>query len=349
MLRVVRADERLAALTKPALQPTAQFRLQSDDCLIVCAGFEDRAMGVLGNAVAGGTDFAVLIIDYLPFMLENRLAEIRAVCRTASLRATEITYDRQNPAGFGSLLLERIAGVRGRTILDVSAMSRLLIVQSLVALNQRTSGPGLRNCVVAYAEAASYPPTEEEVEQELRQSGEDPLYSVLLLSSGVFDVTIVPELSCTAIGGTQTRLAAFPTFSTDQLTALRSELAPSRLTCIHGVPPSPQNQWRTAAIARINRLSLAPPENLLASTLDYRETFDFLLKLYDAHSDRERILLSPTGSKMQTVAVGLFRAFMDDVQIVYPTPKEFRSPKSYTQGVGQLYSLALDAFGHFPS
>ena len=347
MLRVVRPDERLAALTKPALQPTAQFRLQTDDCLIVCAGFEDRAMGVLKNAVVGGANFAVLIIDYLPFIPENRLAEIRALCSTASLRATEITYDRQNPAGFGSLLLERIAGVRGRIILDVSGMSRLLIVQNLVALNQRTSG--LKNCVVAYAEAASYPPTEEEVEQELRQSGEDPLYSILLLSSGVFDVTIVPELSSTAIGGTQTRLVVFPTFSTDQLTALRSELAPSRLTCIHGVPPSPQNQWRTAAIARINRLSLAPPENFLASTLDYRDTFDFLLQLYDAHSDRERILLSPTGSKMQSVAVGLFRAFMDDVQIVYPTPNEFRSPKSYTKGVGQLYSLALDSFGASPS
>jgi hypothetical protein len=347
MLRIQRLDEKLAALPKPVLRPVDQFALQLSDCLVVCAGSEDRALGVLKSAAASGRKFGVLIIDYLPFVLENRLDEIRALCKTAGLKATEITYDRQNPAGFGSLILERIAGVRGRIILDVSAMSRLLIVQSLVALKQRTSG--LNNCVVAYAEAASYPPTEEEVEQELRQSGEDPLYSILLLSSGVFDVTIVPELSSTAIGGTHTRLVVFPTFSTDQLTALRSELAPSRLTCIHGVPPSPQNQWRTAAIARINRLSLAPPENFLASTLDYRETFDFLLQLYDAHSDRERILLSPTGSKMQSVAVGLFCAFMDDVQIVYPTPNEFRSPKSYTQGVGQLYSLALDACGASPS
>lgn len=342
MQRIVRPDERLAALTKPALQPTAQFQLQTADCLIVCAGFEERAMGVLKNALAGGTDFAVIIIDYLPFILENRLAEIRALCRTANLKATEITYDRQNPAGFGFLLLDQVAEVRGRVVLDVSAMSRLLIVQCLVALNQRASR--LNNCVVAYTEAVSYPPSEEEVEQELRQSGEDPLYPILLLSSGVFDVTVVPELSSTAIGGTQTRLVAFPTFSTDQLTALRSELAPSRLTCIHGVPPSPRNQWRTSAIARINGLPLSPPEHVLAGTLDYRGTFDILLKLYDAHSDRERILLSPTGSKMQTVAVGLFRAFMDDVQIVYPTPKEFRSPKSYTTGVGQLYSLDLSHF-----
>jgi hypothetical protein len=345
MLRVVRPDERLAALTKPAIQPTVRFQLQPGDCLVVCAGFENRATGLLRNVISASESFAVILIDYLPFILENELGEIRRLCDTAGREVNEITYDRQDPTGFGSRLLEAIAGVRGRIILDVSAMSRLLIVQCLVALYQRESG--LNNCVVAYTEAATYPPTQEEVEQELMQSGTDPLYSILLLSSGVFDVTVVPELSSTAIAGTQTRLVAFPTFSSDQLTALRSELAPSRLTCIHGVPRNPLNRWRTSAIARINGLTLSPPENVLASTLDYRETLDILLKLYDAHSDRERILLSPTGSKMQSVAVGLFRAFMDDVQIVYPTPKQFRSPKCYTTGVGQLYSLALDIFSPF--
>jgi hypothetical protein len=337
----------LAALDKPALQPMSQCRLDADDSLVVCAGFEDRAPGLLKNALIAGTNFRVLIVEYRPFVAENRLAEIRSLCRSSNLRTADVIYDRQDPAGFGEVLLEKVAGVRGRIILDVSAMSRLLIVQCLVALQHRDSG--FEGCVVAYTEAASYPPTEDEVHEALRQSAEDPLYSILLLSSGVFDVTVVPELSSTAMSGNVTRLVAFPTFSTDQLTAVRNELSPSRLTCIHGVPPNPANQWRTAAIAKINRLDLSLPDNLLGSTLDYRETLDLLLKLYDAHSDRERILLSPTGSKMQTVAVGLFRAFMDDVQIVYPTPNKFRSPSSYTKGVGQLYSLALDAFGASPS
>ncbi|MCL4180729.1 MAG: hypothetical protein KJ072_23650 [Verrucomicrobia bacterium] len=172
----------------------------------------------------------------------------------------------------------------------------------------------------------------------------DPLYSMLLLSSGVFDVTVIPGLSSTAMGGNQTRLVAFPTFSIDQLTALRNELGPSRVTCVHGVPPSPENQWRTTAIAQINGIDTSSLDNVFASTLDYRETLDRLLALYAAHSDRERILLFPTGSKMQSVAVGLFRAFMDDVQIVYPTPKEFCSPRNYTRGVGWLHSLVLDEF-----
>jgi hypothetical protein len=60
---------------------------------------------------------------------------------------------------------------------------------------------------------------------------------------------------------------------------------------------------------------------------------------------RDRLLISPTGSKMQVVAVGLFSAFVEDVQIVYPTPRVFTEPKNYTTGIGQLNILPLGAFG----
>jgi hypothetical protein len=60
---------------------------------------------------------------------------------------------------------------------------------------------------------------------------------------------------------------------------------------------------------------------------------------------RDRLLISPTGSKMQVVAVGLFRAFVEDVQIVYPTPRIFTEPKNYTAGIGPLHILSLAAFG----
>ena len=45
-----------------------------------------------------------------------------------------------------------------------------------------------------------------------------------MLSSGVFDVIAVPELSSVALGGQPIRLIAFPSFNTDQLTALVSEI-----------------------------------------------------------------------------------------------------------------------------
>jgi hypothetical protein len=56
----------------------------------------------------------------------------------------------------------------------------------------------------------------------------------------------------------------------------------------------------------------------------------------------ERLLISPTGSKMQAVAVGIFRSFVEDVQIVYPTPRSFLSPSEYTHGIGQIHLLPLE-------
>ncbi len=80
-----------------------------------------------------------------------------------------------------------------------------------------------------------------------------------------------------------------------------------------------------------------------ACPLYYEETLEHLLRIYDKYNYLERIFIAPTGSKMQTVAVGIFRTFMNDVQIVYPTPRKFSS-KKYTVGVKNIYSLDLKSF-----
>lgn len=342
MNRVTRLDERMAAMVMPAIQPSTSFGLTPQDCLILCGGFEDRALAVLREATSVSSHFRVVIIVYAPVLTANRLGEIRALCGQAGIIPTEMVYDREDPAGFGDLLLNQLGVVEGRVFLDVSGMSRLLIVQCLVAL--RDQRDGFENCVIAYAEAETYPPTPLEVENAVQRSEEDPLSSLFLLSSGVFEVTVVPELSATAVGPNQTRLIVFPSFSPEQITALRNELSPSRCTYIHGVPPLEENQWRTEALAGINLKLTHPSDNLRASTMDYRETLVCLLRLYGEHSERERLMVSPTGSKMQAVAVGLFRSFLDDVQIVYPTPREFRAPDNYTRGVRQIYILPLKDF-----
>jgi hypothetical protein len=342
-LTVQTPDERLAALTKPVLEPVIQFELDSDDWLVICAGFEDRALGVLQNAASGRNSFNVLIIDYRPFFPENKLNPIRGICRSAHLNGVELLYDREEPAGFGAALIEKMSSVKGRIFVDVSAMSRLLVVQTLVALGTRSTG--FANCFVAYAEAESYPPTRAEAEAELARCESDPTFSILFLSSGVFEITVVPELSSPAPAGAQTRLIAFPSLDAHQLTALRAEVQPSRFSFVEGVPPSAENKWRQQVISQLNCLdAIQGAERTQTSTLDYQETLDALLKLYSEHSVRDRLLLSPTGSKMQTVAAGIFRAIIRDVQIAYPTPHGFRKPEGYTLGIGPLHVLPLGAF-----
>jgi hypothetical protein len=341
-MRVLRIDERLAAVSKPLLYPVETFSLNADDCLVLCAGFEERVLGALEMALAKTPAFRVILIRYLPHVQQNCFDTIVDKCNRAGIACIPISYDRRNPAGFGNILCELVGNVDQRIHIDISGMSRLLIVQILVALANRPEG--LKDCSVLYAEAKTYPPTQAEAQTALAKLSVDPTYCVFFLSSGVFQVTVVPELSSIAVPVGQTRLIAFPSLDSYQLIAVRAEVQPSRFTFINGIPPDPKNAWRTGAIQRINSLDKIQHDACDASTLDYRQTLNCLLETYAKHSERERLLICPTGSKMQTVAVGLFRAFMDDVQIVYPTPKDFHSPSNYTTGTGPIYSLNLDNF-----
>lgn len=341
MLAVHTPNEMLAALPKPQLQTVSRCQLFPNDCLVVCGGFEDRAVAILKGAVSGRSAFNVVLIAYEPLVPENRGDVIRRMCEEAGIRIVELVYNRQEPTGFGSVLIEALSAYHGRIFVDISGMSRLLIVQSLVAFRKRPQR--FSNCYVAYAEAQQYPPTQKEADAELAKSDSDASFSTLFLSSGVFDVTLVPELASYAPSVVQTRLVVFPSLDAHQLIALRAELLPSRISFIEGVPPDLSNRWRRDAVALANRLDQIPnAERYQTSTLDYRETLSCLQELYSKHEIRERLLISPTGSKMQAVAVGIFRSFVEDVQIVYPTPRSFLSPSKYTHGIGRIHLLPLE-------
>jgi len=337
------AQEKLASLRKPSLYLIDELKLTTNDWLIVCAGFEDRAIESLKKAAGASHSFNVMVILYEPYMPENKAHEIEELCEAAATTYLEVTYDRRNPLAFGENLLQLLTNCYGRIFIDVSAMSRLLIIQTIVALAGRAEQ--LCNCLVVYTEAKTYPPSQEQAESELEKSEKDPTMSVLFLSSGVFEITVVPELSSLAPAASQTRLIVFPSLDSHQLIALRNELQPSRFTFIEGQPPSINMQWRAEIVSRINQLeTIRNAERYTTSTLDYTETLDCLLSIYSQHSIQERLIISPTGSKMQTVGVAIFRSFIEDVQIVYPTPQDFCTPDGYTIGVGCTYVLPLDPY-----
>ncbi len=336
-------DEILSALPKPELETVDRLMLSPNDWLVVAGGFEDRSMAVLESAASGKTPFNVLLIHYEPLISENKAEAMRIICQDSGIRIHELTYNRQEPAGFGNTLVEQLSTSQGSIFLDISGMSRLLIVQILVALGRRMKG--FERCFITYTEARHYPPNEEEAAVQLARSESDPSFSIFFLSSGVYEVTLVPELSSYAPVGAQTRLIAFPSLDAHQITALRAELQPSRLSLIEGVPPGSHNQWRERMIAAVNRLDdIQNAEKCRVSTLNYQETLSCLLRLYAEHGIYERILISPTGSKMQAVAVGILRSFLQDVQIVYPTPRNFLKPQKYTEGVGPMHLLSLEPF-----
>jgi hypothetical protein len=220
-------------------------------------------------------------------------------------------------------------------------MSRLLIVQLVSELLRR--GLASRSHVL-YTEALSYPPSKEEVVTRL-DAQSDVLGILNFISSGVFGIQVVPELSTVAMQGQPIRMVVFPSFNPSQLAAVCSEIPAAAVTIVNGVPPKDSNRWRTDAIRSLNNVeSIAGRDEVNTSTFDYRETLQLLLRIYQEHGTDEKIVISPTGSKMQSVAVGIICGLMSDIQIVYPTPRMFPSPTNYTEGAGQSYQLPLGVF-----
>jgi len=344
LLKVLRIDRKLEILDKPSLLPTDFVPLNNDDTLILCAGFEDRAIKAFELALESGkTGFKLLIIEYLPLVRENKIDEIINKCEKYSIPYKRLVYDRQNPSGIGNKLLGILKPDGSRIFVDISGMSRLLIVQILSVLGQFPFD--FSKISLLYTIALEYPPNEDEVNDAIIRMEEDSFYSAMFLSSGIFELTVVPELSSVSLEGQSIRMVAFPSFNPNQLAALRTEVQASFFTLVHGIPPLEKNAWRPRKIKAINRTEeITNREDIEASTLEYEETLTALLDIYNNYGHMERIIIAPTGSKMQTVAVGIFKAFMDDIQIVYPTPRLFQEPKEYTKGSKQLYLLRLDAF-----
>ena len=344
MPKVLRIDRKLYHLEKPPLMPSDTVGLNKGDILILCAGFEDRSIAVLNNAInSGKSGFSIVLVEYLPNVPENKTNEIMKKCSEYGISVVHLLYDRENPPSIGDALLNILHAVECRIFVDISGMSRLLIVQILNVLGNPPFN--FSRSTILYSMAQQYPPNEKEVDAEISKMEEDSLHSAMFLSSGVFELAVVPELSSVSSEGQPIRVVAFPSFNPNQLAALRSEIQASSFTLIHGIPPLDENAWRPDKIKILNRIGdISSRDDRDVSTLKYNETLELLLNIYDECGVLERIIVAPTGSKMQTVAVGIFRAFMEDIQIVYPTPRSFPKPKKYTKGVRQLYQLHLDSF-----
>ena len=337
MADVMRPDERLSNVEWPALRKIRVPSIGSNDGLIMCGGFEDRSVFTLRRICeSGASGFRLVLVTYLPNYGDNRVAEVRDIGGEAKLAIHEIVYDRREPAGIGEQLRDAMQSC-DRVFLDISGMSRLLIVQAIVALVDGNKAP----VSIIYGEAETYRPSRMQFEKD-RQRSSPGLMEIGYLSSGIFEIAAAAELSSVSMVGQAIRLVAFPSFDPSQLANLIQELQPAFVEIISGVRSSPENKWRREAILELNGPSLRELKVSMshsASTLDYRETLKVLVEVYRQHSMFDRLVVSPTGSKMQTVAVGLFRRVLHDVQIVYPTPKMFAKPNDYTVGVRRLYQM----------
>ncbi|MBL3529437.1 MAG: hypothetical protein JMN27_17580 [gamma proteobacterium endosymbiont of Lamellibrachia anaximandri] len=339
---LLRIDEKLAKYSWPELEIVSKPVIESGQVLVIASGFEDRAWVYLDEALKNGcTGFRVIAIEYRPYYDENRKEQLESQCRSADIEPVWVVYDRCDPTGIGECVLGQIDS-DASVMVDISGMSRLLIVQLLVALGRRPQG--YENCNLIYAEAAEYPPSQAEFESDcakVREADPEPAF----ISWGVQALAVTPELTSPSMSGQAIRLIAFPSFNRAQLRQCLDELQPTHVDIVDGVPPYDAFLWRTDAIRRWNSQAAEAIPNRVdhqTSTLYYGETLHLILRIYAAHSAFDKLVVSPTGSKMQSVAVGIAAAYLQDIQVVYPTPMAFTDTERHTVGVANYFQLSFE-------
>ena len=138
-MRVLKDDEVLASLDAPEVSAVENVFIAPEDAVVACAGFEERSLGVLQSLDSVARPKSILV-EYRPVLLGNRLEECLAECRRIGVVPSRYVYDRESPAGAGSDIWSLLHGINGRVFIDISGMSRLLIVQLLGScISQPTS------------------------------------------------------------------------------------------------------------------------------------------------------------------------------------------------------------------
>jgi hypothetical protein len=291
--------------------------------LILAEGFENRSLSFISHTSNIKYE-RIIICKYRPqkpSRYNELILQIRKICNLESI--FELDYDRFAPYLFEINLAKYFDQLDNydEIVADISVMSKYMIMQILCSLRQFSG-----NIRLIYTEPEQYAPLQEHV------SAEKQSIATLLPSVGVQNIVKTPLLSSIIMQRSPSLLVAFLSFNEQLIRALLTECNPSRLLLINGTPP--KLLWRERAMNDIHKSIINEYHNdnpvdsdgLLkrkCSTLHYEETFKILSEIYKQYCETYRIVLSPTGSKMQAIACALIKNCCEDIHIEYPTPESY--------------------------
>lgn len=332
----------------PKLEPISQLLLRPGEIFIAAGGFEERVLA-FPNMLHPCTDRNrnVLLLEYLPPNENNKLKELQSSFLSKGYNIISIPYDRYAPETFDMPFRKNLEQFKAEAVcLDISGMSRFAIMIILDVV--RELNLSLR---VVYAEATHYAPSQNDFDAAKATASQHLPTS--FIHTGVYDVLHVPRLSSIRMQNRATLLIAFDSFNEALCQALVNVINPSRFILINGRPPRKELRWREQATAYVHQFLRSEwsveDDNCpikTTSTLYYLETYQLLVDLYWKFSADHRIILAPTGSKMQTVGSYFLRAPHDDINVEYPTVQGFFSDK-YSTGVRETWQLNFGRMGDF--
>lgn len=316
---------RLPVLQKGVIIPGSTGNRQN--ILITSEGFEERSLEWLRSLEGAGLFDAAIVFKNVPER-KSRLDELMyEVKRVVSVEPTVIDfcrYDVESSEGHIRSTLNSLCVAETNVYIDISVMSRVLIVILLCMFKKCKC-----NLFIIYCEPDDYAPSQDVFYEYL----EKQQVASIAPSSGFRQVIRTPLLSSSVMQDAPTVAIGFTSFNEQLLRALLSSLNPANLFLINAIPPS--LHWRAQATLLVhkdivheysNDNPINNDDGLLerrSSTLLYQETVDILTKIYIKYCYTHRIVIAPTGSKMQALACGFIKACCHDVHIEYPTPESY--------------------------
>jgi len=291
------------------------------------AGFEDRAFCFLSGASESHRVFdSCIALEYRPYNNSNRKSEFNETASVAFSNLEWGIYDRFDPEAFAKTLDHICALSRSfsRLVVDISAMSKMLVVVLLQGLRDLSIPLS-----VIYAPARVYHPLKADYEK--RRLDFPDAYPDFL-TTDVYTVVTTRKLSSIAMQGAPLAMTAYPNFNHLELLALVNEMSPNHLVLIEGVPFENENAWKLEAIREINRdvqKSLAPIRYTV-DPLDLASNVEILERIYTNVRDTHKIVLAPTGGKLQALATFFLKNMHPDIHVVCPVVSGFA--REYTEG-----------------
>ncbi|EHL66933.1 hypothetical protein [Cloacibacillus evryensis] len=310
----------------PKLEPLnlISFDRAKKRLLIISEGFEERSLSFISQKFNFSFD-KIIICRYEP-QKESKYNELIKVIESRCLTKdmNSIIFNRFEPFLFEveiNKYLESCSYKYDEVIVDISVMSKYMIMQIMYMLKGYSG-----NVCLIYTEPVQYAPLED------TKVFDEQNKATLLPSVGVQNIVRTPLLISLVMQQSPSLLVAFLSFNERLVRALLSECNPARVLLINGV--APHVPWRERAMNDIHRNiikeyyhdNLTNSEGVLerkSSTLYYGETFKLLVEIYKLYCEDYRIILSPTGSKMQAFACALIKICCDDIHIEYPTPESY--------------------------
>lgn len=199
------------------------------------------------------------------------------------------------------------------------------------------------NLKILYTEAAMYRPTKEEYDKAVKMNKVHQLGISKDISKIFASKLHTGENNDSLVE----MLILFATYASDRTETVISSVNPdisrdiddpnSSLIWILGDPHLQENHWRVDAAKKINHISDNSHVRTF-STFKYQDTILGLEELYADYHQKYHINLSPFGSKLQLVGMGLFYYMRPKCTIILSTPKKYNA-KKYSDGVGKSYLI----------